>query len=228
LQKIKTLRNKSMHQTELDNTILEQLKSGDENALKSLFDTYYSALCLYSVQITESLHQSEDIVQELFINFWEKKLYNNIENGLRIYLFYAVRNQSVAYARKNNKYLDIQDLEEQIYSPIDDSYDEEDLKYKYEKLHQSLKQLSAQEYKVLTEIVLNGKKYKEVAADLNISVNTVKTHLGRALKILRKDNTYIFYLTIFLKNLFICHPFRLITSFFRKENTTIWVKMTKY
>ena len=186
-----------MHQTELDSTILEQLKSGDENALKSLFDTYYSALCLYSVQITESLHQSEDIVQELFINFWEKKLYNNIENGLRIYLFYAVRNQSVAYARKNNKYLDIQDLEEQIYSPIDDSYDEEDLKYKYEKLHQSLKQLSAQEYKVLTEIVLNGKKYKEVAADLNISVNTVKTHLGRALKILRKDNTYIFFLTIF-------------------------------
>jgi len=186
-----------MYQSDRDKTILEQLKKGDENALKSLFDAYYSVLCLYSVQITESLHQSEDIVQELFINLWEKKLYNNIETGLRLYLFYSVRNQSITFAKKNSKYSDLQDVEEQSYTPIDDAYDEEDIENRYERLHKSLDKLSTQEYKVLTEIVLNGKKYKEVADDLNISVNTVKTHLGRALKALRKDDTYILFLTIF-------------------------------
>ncbi|WP_321479570.1 sigma-70 family RNA polymerase sigma factor [uncultured Bacteroides sp.] len=173
--------------------ILEKLKSGDQNALKSLFDAYYSVLCIYSVQITESLHQSEDIVQELFIELWEKKLYNNITTGLGIYLFYAVRNQSVAFARKNHKFSDIQELEELSYSPIEDLYDDEELKLKHEKLHKTLQVLSPQEYKVLTEVVLNGKKYKEVAAELNISINTVKTHLSRAMKTLRKDKTLTFF-----------------------------------
>lgn len=184
----------NMRRVEQDKAILEKLKREDQGALKSLFDAYYSVLCLYSLQITESIHQSEDIVQELFIDLWEKKLYNNITVSLGMYLFYAVRNQSVAFARKHYRFLDIQELEESSYSPIDELYDdEEELKVKQDKLHKTLKALSPQEYKVLTEIILNGKKYKEVAAELNISINTVKTHLARAMKILRNDKTLTFF-----------------------------------
>ncbi|WP_353123810.1 RNA polymerase sigma factor [Dysgonomonas capnocytophagoides] len=182
-----------MRRREQDDIILKRLKNGEEAALKSLFDVYYYTLCIYSVQITESLEQSEDIVQELFINLWEKKLYNNINVSLGVYLYYAVRNQSIAYVRKNLHYLAIEDLEEESYSPVDDLYNEEELKIRYDKLYQTLKELSPQEYKVLTEIVINGKKYKEVASDLNISVNTVKTHLGRALKTLRKNKSFTFF-----------------------------------
>ena len=51
-----------------------------------------------------------------------------------------------------------------------------------------LKKLPEQEYNVLVKIVLEDKKYKEVAEELHISVNTVKTHLSRALKMLRRFN----------------------------------------
>lgn len=186
-----------MRGSEKDTAILEGLRNGDEEALKELFKAYYSALCLYSVQITESLQQSEDIVQELFIDIWEKKRYNNINVDLGAYLYYAVRNQSMAYARKNFNHLAIQDLEEEAYTPIEELYNEEELLERKEQLHQTLKMLSPQEYRVLTEIVLNGKKYKEVAAELSISVNTVKTHLSRALKILRKDKTLTLFFLCF-------------------------------
>lgn len=75
-----------------------------------------------------------------------------------------------------------------LFSPIDDFYDEEELLQKRSQLLAELKKLPEQEYNVLVKIVLEDKKYKEVAEELHISVNTVKTHLSRALKMLRRFN----------------------------------------
>ena len=71
---------------------------------------------------------------------------------------------------------------------LDDFYDEEELLQKRSQLLAELKKLPEQEYNVLVKIVLEDKKYKEVAEELHISVNTVKTHLSRALKMLRRFN----------------------------------------
>ena len=77
---------------------------------------------------------------------------------------------------------------EESYSPIDDFYDEEELLQKRNQLLAELKKLPEQEYNVLVKIILEDKKYKEVAEELHISINTVKTHLSRALKMLRRFN----------------------------------------
>ena len=45
------------------------------------------------------------------------------------------------------------------------------------------------EHEVLTEIIINDKHYKQVAEELGISVNTVKTHLRLAMKVLRREGT---------------------------------------
>lgn len=83
---------------------MERLKGGDENALKEIFDIYYEPLCIYSVQFTEQELESEDIVQDLFIRIWEKHLYKGI-NHLAMYLFFAVRNKSIAYAKRHPRTL---------------------------------------------------------------------------------------------------------------------------
>ena len=129
-----------------DDNILGRLEN-DEKAFKELVDAYYTPLCVYSVQFTDSLEVSEDIVQDFFVRFWEKKLY-------RTYI------------------MDV--------NP-DDEVPEEQLA----RLRHYLQQLSPQEYRILMEVVVHNKKYKEVAAELGISVNTVKTHLSHALKYLR-------------------------------------------
>ena len=55
-------------------------------------------------------------------------------------------------------------------------------------LENSLKKLSPNEYEVLMQIIVNDRKYKDVAEDMNVSVNTVKIHLKRAMKKLRDTN----------------------------------------
>lgn len=179
-----------------DNTILDILKQGDESALRELFHQYYMPLCIYSFHITDSFEQSEDIVQEFFIAFWEKKLYNSITTNLRSYLFQSIRNASLTAVEKQNKYI-FHDLEEEAYSPIDELYDEEELKLRLQTLLDELTNLPEQGYKVLVAIAIEKKKYKEVAEELGISVNTVKTHLSRALKYLRSKNLLLSLIFLF-------------------------------
>ena len=186
-------RSKSMiaQNTERDNQLLDRLKAGDEEALKEIFDIYYKPLCIYSVQFTEQEQESEDIVQDLFIRIWEKHLYRQITQ-LGMYLFFAVRNQSMAYTRKQEQYEDIEDLEQDLYTEWNDDFSEEEINQKRRQLHDTLKKLSPKEYAILTEIIVNSKPYKQVAQEMDISVNTVKTHLRRAMKVLREEKTLVF------------------------------------
>lgn len=170
--------------------LLDRLREGDETALREIFDIFYTALCVYSVQFTEDESESEDIVQDLFVRLFERKLFHQIHH-LRSYLFLAVRNESIAAARKRFLRPDIEPLEEQAYLAEEDPMDEEALLERRARLNESLRHLSPKEYAVLTEIILNNKQYKQVAAEMNVSVNTVKTHLRRAMQSLRKDRTLL-------------------------------------
>ena len=55
------------------------------------------------------------------------------------------------------------------------------------RLEEKLAQLPEKQREVLVKCVVEGKKYKEVAEELDITVNTVKTHITRALKFLRGE-----------------------------------------
>ena len=154
---------------EVDERILALFTENKEEAFRLLYDTYYLPLCLYSVQFTGSTETSEDIVQNLFVSFWDKNSHTAISSNLHAWLFNAVRFSSLTKVQRE-RYFSLDELEEESYSPIDDFYDEEELLQKR------------------SQIVLEDKKYKEVAEELHISVNTVKTHLSRALKMLRRFN----------------------------------------
>lgn len=167
-----------------DEEILTGLMSGRETAFKELFDRYYMPLCLYSLQITDSFDSAEDIVQDFFVTFWEKKIYRQVRENLRHYLFYCIRNASLALVKEKKTIL-LEEVEEEACSLPDEMLDEEELAAKQTVLEDSLKQLPRQCSYIFMEIVLHGRKYKEVAEELNISVNSVKTQLSRALKRLR-------------------------------------------
>ena len=172
---------------EVDERILALFAENKEKAFRLLYDTYYLPLCLYSVQFTGSTETSEDIVQNLFVSFWDKNSHTTISSNLHAWLFNAVRFSSLTKVQRE-RYFSLDEMEEESYSPIDDFYDEEELLQKRNQLLTELKKLPEQEYNVLVKIVLEDKKYKEVAEELHISVNTVKTHLSRALKMLRRVN----------------------------------------
>lgn len=173
---------------EIDDAILKRLRAGDESALKSLFDSYYMPLCIYSVQLTDSLQIAEDLVQELFISFWERRAYLIVDINLKAYLFNAIRNLSLNYLKKERPYI-LDDIENYLFlADEEEEYTEAEINERRQKLHNALKELSPQEYKVLCAVVFENKRYKEVAEELKISVNSVKTYLSRAFSFLRSKS----------------------------------------
>lgn len=168
-----------------DTEILRKLKAGDETGYKDLFHVYYIPLSVYSFKYCDSFEQAEDIVQEIFVKFWDDKLFLKLENDIGPYLFKSVKNNTLSFIKKNTKYPNEQ-IELYINKFMDDEVlDVENIDEEKKKLYKEIDALPEKSREVFKAIVLENMKYKEVAEHMNISVNTVKTHYARALKQLR-------------------------------------------
>lgn len=166
--------------------IIRKFKSGDESGLRLLFDLYYSPLCLFAYKYFDSYEKAEDVVQEAFITLWEKNRMINFTGSIKAYLFSIVKNNSINKIKEDKKYR-FEDVEKQAYSIIEDKFETENLEERKRKLYNEIGQLPTQSKKVFEAIVFEKMKYAEVAVELDISINTVKTHYSRALKQLRSS-----------------------------------------
>lgn len=166
--------------------IILKFKSGDESGLRLLFDLYYAPLCVYAHKYFDSIDQAEDIVQEAFITLWEKKRLINFTGSIKSYLFSIVRNNSINKIKQENRYR-FEEIENKAYGIIEDKFESQQLEERKSKLYHEIEQLPEQCKKVFEAIVFEKMKYAEVAVELNVSVNTVKTHYSRALKQLRSN-----------------------------------------
>lgn len=163
--------------------LLQSLKSGDEQAYKDLFYSYFASLVGYAYGIVKDKEVAEDLVQELFVSFWYEKKYNGIMTGLNGYLYRSAKNSCLNYLRdekrRNDKLSDMRmDEAEENDFYADEMKEREDV---YEVIHQLPEQCKL----VFTLCCLEGLKYQEAADRLGISVNTVRTQMGRAFKFLR-------------------------------------------
>ena len=130
-------------------TIEELLAAGDERCMTLLFERYYQPLCAYAARYPLSMPEVEDIVQEVFISFWENKRGRPFTGSVRSYLFGAVGKAALQWIRDEGKV-----YFEDVEAHSDDFWED--------------------------------KSYKEVAEEMGISVNSVKTYYLRALLALRK------------------------------------------
>lgn len=179
-----------------DIEILNKLKKEDYSAFKNLFNQYYKPLCVYSLKYCDSYSQAEDIVQELFVKFWNDKLYHKINGNIGPYLFKSVKNNTLLFIKDKSRY-QFEDIESQLNILIEDEIgDIENIEKEKIKLYKEIEALPEKCKEVFKAIVIENLKYKEAAAQLGISVNTVKTHYSRALKQLRNSLDIIIILLL--------------------------------
>jgi RNA polymerase sigma-70 factor (ECF subfamily) len=151
-----------------------------------VFRKFYRQLYLYAYNFVMDEMEAEDIVQDFFIYFWEKKYYLKINQNLRYYLYLSVRNAAINALQKNNM-LSMEELSGIDMGIPEESIDEEEQEERNKLLLEKLQKLPRQELQVVRAVIMENKKYKEAAEELHISVNTLKTHLTRALRQLRKE-----------------------------------------
>jgi len=171
--------------TTIENSIFAQLAAGNDKAMDFMFDNYYNALCNHALRMVNDDSACEDIVQEVMLTIWKKREQIKIESSLKAYLYRCVTNRSLNYLRdKRNqveeiedKYMDVSaDIEEKIY-----------FSETQEMIMEHVNKLSPRCRQVFIMNRLGQMKYKEIAAELEISVKTVEHHIAKGLHILRES-----------------------------------------
>jgi RNA polymerase sigma-70 factor, ECF subfamily len=128
---------------------------------------------------------AEEIVQELFVRLWEKREDTHIETSVKNYLFRAVKNHCLNYIRHSkikDEYFRISSVGTNIFSEEDyDSQTE-----LMQKIEESIASLPEKRREIFRLSRQEGLKYREIAAKLNVSIKTVETQMGFAIKSLRE------------------------------------------
>lgn len=170
---------------ELSEALLQGLKSGKEQAYKRLFCTYFVDLVMYAHSIVKNRELAEDLVQELFVDFWYERKYTHITSKLDSYLYRSVKNSCLNHLRdekrRAERLIAMEPEEAEEAKLFSDERDEK------EAIYQAVQQLPGQCKLIFTLCCLEGSTYQQVADRLGVSINTVRTQMGRAFKSLRNS-----------------------------------------
>ena len=156
--------------------------------LEALFKEYYQALVRHSLYFVRQPEIAEEIVQEVFINIWEKRNTIAIHTSYKSYLYMAVRNKSIDYLKSklvNLKFVG----DELLLEEPDQSHSEDELEAK--ELHniitQVMKNLPERCYLIFSMSRFGDYTNKQIAEELNISQRTVETQISIAIKRIKHD-----------------------------------------
>jgi len=166
--------------------ILDLLKKGEKRGLECLFRKFYEPLVIYAYGFLNDQAEAEDAVQEVFIKFWNRKQFTDIQLYLRSYLYRSVRNHCLnQLENRRNKFA--VSLERWKDFPEIAADDDSEWFRQLEDVYREIEKLPLRTRRIFSAVFLEGKKYKEVALEEEISVNTVKTLLQRGVAALKTN-----------------------------------------
>ncbi len=174
-------------------TLFHKIKAGDAIAFKELFNQLYPSMCVVAKTYLNDEYIAEDVAQEAFIKLWDtRETYSDIAS-LKSFLYVMVKNISLNRIKRDKvskKYEETVEISEQIN--FSHKIIEEE---SYRILYQAVETLPDQSKNII-KLSLRGMQNQEIATQLNISVNTVKTLKYNAIKKLRESLSDYYYLIL--------------------------------
>ncbi len=173
----------------------ERIQKGDREAFNKLFIFYYDRLCQFVWYYVKNKDTSEDIVQDLFYKLWINRKTWNFAPAIANYLYKAARNYSLNFLKK------IKVIDQSFDSPQEEpgSYTTPEKEFFRkevgDEIRAAISELPEQCQIIFKMKKIDGLTYREIAEIKDISIKTVETQMGRALKYLRKRLTL--FLSVF-------------------------------
>jgi RNA polymerase sigma-19 factor, ECF subfamily len=162
-----------------ENDLLLEVSAGSEQAFSQLFYSYHQRLASYIYQLTGSRHMAEEVVQDVFLKIWNTRESLGSVKNFNTWLFVISKNHALNALRKTTQ-LRLQQLEWSSIQPseteLTDSFDNE----RYRAAIEAIEQLPAQQQKVFILHRVKKLKYQDIANELHVSRETVKSYLKLA------------------------------------------------
>lgn len=165
---------------------------------EAIFKAYYSHLCLFANRMLQDFAEAEDIVQEAFVRFWDKRGGLNSNISAKSYLYSSVYNACMNHL-KRKKYIAERMEDYRTEESTEDNYLHKRIESEViEEIFRTIELLPEECKKVFKLSYVEEMEISQVASLLNISETTVKTQRARAKKFLQEKLKNVFPVVLLL------------------------------
>lgn len=178
-----------------DYSLYIRLKEGQPTAYEELFKQTFPRMLGYCRLFIHDKDQASDLVQECFIRLWEKRSTIKATHSVENLLFVMLRNRCLNFLRDqklHNIGNNIQAIGENEIQHLYqlDFLGEEEMSLEEQlvaAIRQSVEKLPEKRRIVFTKAKIEGKKNRDIANELGISVKAVEKHLHQAKEQIRNE-----------------------------------------
>ena len=174
-----------------DLELWRRIHQGDTSSFSIIFKKYYLRLYNFAMRFVPDSQAAQNIVQEMFVHLWIQREKHNIQSNLKSYLFTSVRNRALNYINQIKKNDSIE-LDHISAMQTDNTPEQDYMNHELQLLvHKAIDQLPEKCRQIYLMKRYDELKYAEIAQILDISINTVKTQIKRALVLLQKHLSHL-------------------------------------
>ena len=170
-----------------DEELMQEIKADNMFAFDALYKKYSKKLYKFGYSILKSPEESENLMQDVFLNLWENRHKVEKDSSIKSYIFTIAYNSAISVIRKKAKESQfveyLKSLQQINIEPVNVELEYNELT---KKLDEIVKALPQRQKEVYLMHKVDGLKYSEITERLHISVNTIENHMSRALKTIRK------------------------------------------
>ena len=176
-----------------DISLIEKISKQDASALSELYDRHSTLLYSVIVRILKEKTEAEDILQDVFVNIWQRaEMYDERLGNPIAWLCRVARNKAVDRVRSKNyrsraQESDIEDFHELFSADINDIPDRRAmLSSQQEDIFIALTSLPVEQKELVEFAYFRGYTQSELAEYFKIPLGTVKTRIRTAMSALRQ------------------------------------------
>lgn len=180
-----------------DAVLWSRLKSGDENALSSIYTAYFEKLYNYGIRLVRDQSQVKDCIQDLFIAIWNGRERLGDVHFIKLYLFACLRRKLLRLKPEQSRRCDLDafPLELSHKSHYLNQQIDQDVR---QRLTQVVNRLTTQQREAIFLIYYEELSYKDVADQMGLKIRTVYNLIHAALLRLREHKSDIALFSFFL------------------------------
>ncbi|WP_405247714.1 RNA polymerase sigma factor [Cellulophaga sp. Asnod2-G02] len=178
--------------------IWQKLIDGDKAALGNLYDIYINILFTYGMYHSKDKGYVSDCIHDLFVDLYKYRNNLSMTDNVKYYLFRSLKRKINKKYRTKNLAVSLDDFQfkpdftkaNHISSCEKSIIHQEGIKERNEKLAEAISTLTKKQQKILFLRFDQEKSYEEISTIMDISIQTARTSIYRAIKTLRKLKFY--------------------------------------
>lgn len=180
------------------------LANNNDTVFEQLYKQHFRELHAYAFSLLKDWDTAEEIVQSQFLKLWERKDWTNLQASIKSYLYKSVYHDSLNFLRQQKVQVKYQTATvHAMQHHTEDASGKLKLSELEQHLSNALNKLPEKCRAIFHLSRFKELKYQEIANELQISIKTVETHMGKALRILRKEmKEFLPLIALMLFNMF--------------------------